>query len=70
MKAWREKGEKRPHIELTHKELKKSMENETEFFKLQSRIAWRIFLIVPSKYNYRYYKVLRRCYKDAKTKND
>lgn len=64
MKCWLDN--KRPHIDCTEEELRKAFSNEVEFYKLQCKIAFRIFLLAPNRCNWKLYKVFRECLRRVK----
>ena len=57
---------KRPHVECTEEELRKAWSNRVEFYKLQCKISFRVFLLVPNRNNWNSYKVFRRCLRRAR----
>lgn len=66
MKFYLDNG--RPHVACTREELRKAFSNEVEFYKIQCKIAFCVFLLVPNRNNWNNYKVFRGCLRRAKNK--
>lgn len=65
MKFWLDN--KRPHVECTEEELTKAFSNTVEYYKLQCKIAFRVFLLVPNRLNWKIIQSVQRMFKEGQT---